>query len=118
MLIVGREFLVSGLRSVAMQEGMKLEVRDIGKFKTVVQAVSVVAVLMAHAWKQWPLGGVTLPGDGDRNWRDLADAGCVTAFGIDLFPRLLGCGLGAEQPAPQPDSRLCFRRPGDKNARA
>ncbi len=64
VLIVGREFLVTGLRSVAAQEGMTLEVRDIGKFKTVVQAVSVVAVLMAHAWPRWTLGGTVLPGTG------------------------------------------------------
>jgi CDP-diacylglycerol--glycerol-3-phosphate 3-phosphatidyltransferase len=63
VLIVGREFLVTGLRSVAAQEGMKLEVRDIGKFKTAVQVVSVVSVLMAHAWKVWPVGGVMLPGE-------------------------------------------------------
>ena len=48
VLLVGREFLVTGLRSVTVQEGIKLQIRDIGKFKTVVQAVSVVAVLMAH----------------------------------------------------------------------
>lgn len=63
VLIVGREFLVTGLCSVAAQERMKLEVRDIGKVKTVLQMVSVVAVLMAHAWKWWPVGGMMLPGD-------------------------------------------------------
>ncbi len=47
VLIVGREFLVTGLCSVAAQEGMTLHVHDIGKGKTVVQIVSVVAVLMA-----------------------------------------------------------------------
>jgi CDP-diacylglycerol---glycerol-3-phosphate 3-phosphatidyltransferase len=62
VLIVGREFLVTGLRSVAVQEGMTLQVRDIGKGKTVVQFVSVVAVLMAHAWPMWTMGGMVLPG--------------------------------------------------------
>lgn len=62
VLIVGREFLVTGLSSVAVQEGMTLRVRDIGKVKTVVQIVSVVAVLMAHAWASWPVGGAMLPG--------------------------------------------------------
>jgi len=38
VLIVGREFLVTGLHSVAAQEGMTLKVRDIGKLKTVVQS--------------------------------------------------------------------------------
>jgi len=62
VVIVGREFLVTGLTSVAVQEGMTLRVRKTGKLKTVVQVVSVVAVLMAHAWPRWPAGGMMLPG--------------------------------------------------------
>ena len=53
---------MTGLCSVAVQEGMTLGVRDIGKVKTVLQAVSVVAVLMAHAWPRWTVGGTVLPG--------------------------------------------------------
>ena len=63
VLIVGREFLVTGLRSVAAQEGMTLQVHDIGKGKTVLQLVSVVAVLMAHAWPMWTVGGTVLHGE-------------------------------------------------------
>ncbi len=101
VLIVGREFLVTGLRSVAVQEGMKLDVRDIGKVKTVVQVVSVVAVLMAHAWTTWPVGGDDAARRDDRYRCDLADAGGVAALGFGLLPRFLGRGLGAEQRAPQ-----------------
>lgn len=61
VLIVGREFLVTGLCSVAAQEKMTLHVRDVGKGKTVVQVVSVVSVLMAHAWPSWQMGGMRLP---------------------------------------------------------
>jgi len=63
VLIVGREFLVTGLSSVAIQEGMSLRVRDIGKVKTVVQTVTVIAVLMAHSWTSWPMGNILLPGE-------------------------------------------------------
>jgi len=62
VLIVGREFLVTGLCSVAVQEGMTLRIPDIGKGKTVVQVISVVSVLMAHDWPQWTVGGMLLPG--------------------------------------------------------
>jgi CDP-diacylglycerol--glycerol-3-phosphate 3-phosphatidyltransferase len=62
VLLVGREFLVTGLHSVAVQEGMKLHVDQTGKLKTVVQIISVVAVLMAHAWPRWPVGGRVFPG--------------------------------------------------------
>jgi CDP-diacylglycerol--glycerol-3-phosphate 3-phosphatidyltransferase len=53
VLIVAREFLVTGLSSVAAQEKMSLRVREIGKFKTVMQIVSVMAVLAAHAQPRW-----------------------------------------------------------------
>jgi CDP-diacylglycerol--glycerol-3-phosphate 3-phosphatidyltransferase len=62
VLIVGREFLVTGLQSVALQEKLALRVFGIGKLKTVVQTLSVAAVLMAHAWPRWHIGGSTLPG--------------------------------------------------------
>src|SRR6202522_102492 len=40
VIIIGREFLVSGLRSIAASEGFAIEASDLGKFKMVVQIVS------------------------------------------------------------------------------
>ncbi len=57
VVIIGREFLVSGLRSIAASEGFTIEASDLGKFKTVVQIVSVVAVILDHRWKEWPVYG-------------------------------------------------------------
>jgi CDP-diacylglycerol--glycerol-3-phosphate 3-phosphatidyltransferase len=57
VVIIGREFLVSGLRSIAASEGFTIEASDLGKFKTVVQIVSVVAVIIDHRWKEWPVYG-------------------------------------------------------------
>lgn len=62
VLIVSREFMVTGLQSVAVQEKMTLKVFEIGKVKTVVQILSVTSVLMAHAWPVWKIGGASLPG--------------------------------------------------------
>jgi len=55
VVIIGREFLVSGLRSIAASEGFTIEASDLGKFKMLVQIVSVVAVILAHRWKEWPV---------------------------------------------------------------
>src|SRR5947199_8975608 len=55
VVIIGREFLVSGLRSIAASEGFTIEASDLGKFKMVVQIVSVVAVILDHRWPAWPL---------------------------------------------------------------
>jgi CDP-diacylglycerol--glycerol-3-phosphate 3-phosphatidyltransferase len=53
VVIIGREFLVNGLRGIAAQEGFAIEASDLGKFKMVVQIVSVVAVIVAHHWHDW-----------------------------------------------------------------
>jgi CDP-diacylglycerol--glycerol-3-phosphate 3-phosphatidyltransferase len=55
IVVIGREFLVSGLRSIAASEGFTIEASELGKFKMVVQIVAVVAVILDHHWKQWPI---------------------------------------------------------------
>jgi CDP-diacylglycerol--glycerol-3-phosphate 3-phosphatidyltransferase len=57
VIIIGREFLVSGLRSIAASEGFTIEASELGKFKMLVQIVSVVAVILAHRWTEWPVYG-------------------------------------------------------------
>jgi CDP-diacylglycerol--glycerol-3-phosphate 3-phosphatidyltransferase len=62
VIVIGREFLVNGLRGIAASEGFTIEASDLGKFKMVVQIVSVVAVILAHHWREWPLfGGYFFP---------------------------------------------------------
>lgn len=61
VLVIGREFLVSGLRSIASSEGFTLEASDLGKYKMFVQIVSVVAVILDHRWHAWYLGPITIP---------------------------------------------------------
>src|SRR5450755_625138 len=57
VVIIAREFLVSGLRSIAASEGFTIEASELGKFKMLVQIVSVVAVILDHRWKEWPVYG-------------------------------------------------------------
>lgn len=57
VVIIGREFLVSGLRSIAASEGFTIEASDLGKLKMLVQIVSVVAVILDHRWQELPLMG-------------------------------------------------------------
>ena len=61
VVIIGREFLVSGLRSIAASEGFTIEASDLGKFKMLVQIVSVVAVILDHRWRQWTFGSYIFP---------------------------------------------------------
>jgi CDP-diacylglycerol--glycerol-3-phosphate 3-phosphatidyltransferase len=61
VLVIGREFLVSGLRSIATLEGFTIEASDLGKLKTIIQIVSVVAAILAHGWYEWHFGYFILP---------------------------------------------------------
>jgi len=57
IIIVGREFLISGLRSIAASEGFTIEASELGKFKMVIQIVSVVAAILAIQWNEWVFFG-------------------------------------------------------------
>jgi CDP-diacylglycerol--glycerol-3-phosphate 3-phosphatidyltransferase len=59
VIIIGREFLVSGLRSIAAAQGFTIEASDLGKSKMVVQIVSVVAAVLNHRWDEWSIPGTT-----------------------------------------------------------
>ena len=63
VLVIGREFLVSGLRSIAATEGFTIEASEIGKLKTVIQIVSVVAAILDHGWHEWHFGWFVVPVD-------------------------------------------------------
>ena len=105
VLMVGREFMVTGLCAVAVQERMTLGVRDIGKGKTALQTISVVAVLMAHAWPRWQVGSAAYAARrGDRRGHSVADAGGFPAFGLCLLPRLLAGGAATEPAAARSNS--------------
>ena len=58
VVIIGREFLISGLRSIASSEGYTIQASDLGKLKTVVQIVCVVSTILAHHWYEWVFFGV------------------------------------------------------------
>ena len=61
VVIIAREFLISGLRSIASSEGFTIQASDLGKLKTIAQIVSVVAAILAHHWFRWQVGFVILP---------------------------------------------------------
>lgn len=56
IVIVGREFLISGLRAIAASEGFTIEASELGKLKMVVQIVSVVTAILAIRWDTLPVG--------------------------------------------------------------
>jgi CDP-diacylglycerol--glycerol-3-phosphate 3-phosphatidyltransferase len=61
VVIIGREFLISGLRSIASSEGFTIQASDLGKLKTVIQIICVVSAILAHGWYQWQFGVLVIP---------------------------------------------------------
>jgi CDP-diacylglycerol--glycerol-3-phosphate 3-phosphatidyltransferase len=51
VLIVGREFAVSGLRSIAAAEGYIIQASDLGKTKMITQVIAISMVLVSTRWQ-------------------------------------------------------------------
>ena len=52
-VIIGREFAVTALRSLAYSRGVAMAASPLGKFKMVAQVVAILALILAHGG-QWP----------------------------------------------------------------
>src|SRR5579859_210048 len=52
ILIIGREFAVSGLRSIAAAGGYSIEASDLGKTKMVAQVAAIALVIAGIRWPQ------------------------------------------------------------------
>lgn len=51
IVIIGREFAVSGLRSIAATQGFTIPASDIGKTKMVFQVAAVTVLILAKRWE-------------------------------------------------------------------
>lgn len=57
IIIIGREFAVTGLRAIAASEGVVIAASKLGKYKTVSQIVAIVAILL----HDFPLSLLKIP---------------------------------------------------------
>ena len=68
VIILGREFIVTGLRSVAAAEGIVIQAQSIGKLKMWAQCVAIVALLVAAAHGKPPVSNFGLEYPAFRFW--------------------------------------------------
>jgi CDP-diacylglycerol--glycerol-3-phosphate 3-phosphatidyltransferase len=52
ILIVGREFAITGLRGIAAAEGYTIKASDLGKTKMVTQVIAISLLLLSIHWKE------------------------------------------------------------------
>ena len=48
LVILGREMIITGLRSIASSEGIVIAASDLGKFKTIFQIVAIIGLLLHY----------------------------------------------------------------------
>jgi CDP-diacylglycerol---glycerol-3-phosphate 3-phosphatidyltransferase len=92
MVIIAREFAVTGLRMLAIEQGQVISASGWGKLKTVTQ----VAMVLALIWVDRP-----------APWVDIliyVTVAITVLSGVDYFYRLRK--LFAPQPAPSSHSRI------------
>ena len=61
ILIIGREFAISGLRSIAAAEGYTIQASDLGKTKMVSQVLAISLVMLSLRWPKltpWAIGSM------------------------------------------------------------
>jgi CDP-diacylglycerol--glycerol-3-phosphate 3-phosphatidyltransferase len=68
VVIIGREFIVTGLRSIAATEGIVIQAQSIGKIKMWAQCVAIVALLVAAANGNPPVSNFGLDYPAFRFW--------------------------------------------------
>jgi CDP-diacylglycerol--glycerol-3-phosphate 3-phosphatidyltransferase len=100
VVILGREFIITGLRSVAATEGIVIQARNLGKVKMWAQCVAVVALLVAGATGRPPVSNFGLEYPAFTFWEvaevrtafsDLAQLS-LTANDWKVFGYLVGRG--------------------------
>lgn len=99
VVIIGREFIITGLRSVAASEGIVIQAQGMGKLKMWAQCVAVVALLVAAANGTPPVSnfGLDYPAafwevaEVQTAFSDLADLS-LTANDWKVFGYLVGRG--------------------------
>ncbi|WP_438350206.1 CDP-diacylglycerol--glycerol-3-phosphate 3-phosphatidyltransferase [Paenibacillus sp. FA6] len=78
IIIISREFAVTGLRQIALLQGKVVAASSWGKIKTVVQIIAIIAMLINN----FPFVFISLPFDVIATWA----AGLITLYsGIDYF---------------------------------
>ncbi|HWW60228.1 MAG TPA: CDP-diacylglycerol--glycerol-3-phosphate 3-phosphatidyltransferase [Thermoanaerobaculia bacterium] len=76
VIIIGREFAVSGLRSIAAQQGVTIAASPLGKFKMVTQVIAISLLILGYELGEFRKTGTLML------WAVMAFA---LASGVDYF---------------------------------
>ena len=76
VIIIGREFAVTGLRSIAATDGVVISASKMGKFKMLVQVITVALLIVSSVAGRPPVGNFGQPFPAIQFWtvKELRDA--------------------------------------------
>jgi CDP-diacylglycerol---glycerol-3-phosphate 3-phosphatidyltransferase len=78
IVIIGREFAVTGLRQIALLEGIVMAASKLGKWKTGIQITAIIALLINN----FPFNFLNIPFDVISSWAAVV----ITLYsGVDYF---------------------------------
>ena len=58
VIILGREFAVTGLRAIASSRGLIIAANELGKAKMVSQVITVTIIILGHRYREWVILGI------------------------------------------------------------
>ena len=87
-MIVGREFAVTGLRGIAASQGVVIEARDLAKYKTALQYVTIILLILTKSIPAEILDYYSYFASGAL-WMTL---GITLYSGVDYFVRFFRAG--------------------------
>ena len=101
---MAREFMVTGLRTIAMSEGIVIAAGQEGKYKTAFQVAAITFLLIHYTY---PIDAIVFSFDLDANrvgtWLLYVSLFFSRLVGLDLLPRLRPGGLRPRRrPPPRP----------------
>ncbi|MDP2233424.1 MAG: CDP-diacylglycerol--glycerol-3-phosphate 3-phosphatidyltransferase, partial [Actinomycetota bacterium] len=86
LVIISREFIVTGLRMVAVAEGQVIAAGSFGKFKTVMQIIAIVMFIVKDSSPLLLLGRSLAEAFGVLSWAVMIGALVATVYSmIDYF---------------------------------
>jgi len=100
VIIIGREFAVTGLRSIAAADGVVISASKMGKFKMLVQVLTVALLIVSSV-------------AGNLRWETLAAPFPLLSFGRFRSYAQRGNIFPVPNPRPPATGRCCSIQPGE-----
>lgn len=114
VIIIGRELVITGLRSIAMNEGIVIAAGQGGKWKTALQLVGIVGLLLHY---RYPLDLIVWQGPVSFHeiglWLTYMSVFFSLTSAVAYFNDFFKALIGTQPPVPPPSP---FAEPGDASA--